>query len=196
MNESLNWDFNKTLNGNLTEKQKKFCAAYLKHLNLSKAVRESGYSLYHGYRLMEQPKIREYIADEKDKMFKNMMVDAYDVLNVYLRIAFADIKDFLEIGHAEDERDPRKSDYVRIKDVSDMDGQIVDEIVTTSYGIRLKLCDRMKALEKLEKYFELLGEDWRKAIAQEKVKLASMGKGDVSFQVITGIEREQVTGNK
>src|SRR5690606_34518495 len=61
--------------------------------------------------------------------------------------------------------------YVELKDSSQVDGTIITEVSQGKDGIKVKLADKMKALEKLEKYFDLLPDKHKRRIEEEKLRL-------------------------
>jgi phage terminase small subunit len=109
-----------------------------------------------------------------------------DVLQVYVKIAFADITDYVTFGKREvqafgksgplfDENDNpimQEISYVDVKDSNLLDGTIVTEAKLGKEGIAIKLADKMKALEKLSLYFDLFPDQFKKKIEREKLKLA------------------------
>ena len=68
-------------------------------------------------------------------------------------IAFADMKDFASVDGG----------MVRVK--SDFDGTLVSEISDTANGIKIKLSDRMKAMQWLSDHMDLATEEQRARIA-------------------------------
>ena len=53
-----------------------------------------------------------------------------------------------------------------------VDGTLIQEVSQGKNGIKIKLHDKMKALEKLEKYFDLLPDKFQRRIEEEKLKIA------------------------
>lgn len=118
-------------------------------------------------------------------MGQQLHLEGLDVLNMYMQIAFADICDYVEFGH-----DGEKN-YLRFKDVGEMDGRLIEEVTVNTAGGKIKLLDRFKALEKLEKFTDLMGVDsWRKYIEEQRIALHKKGDRGV-IQVITGVERDK-----
>ena len=67
-----------------------------------------------------------------------------------MRIAFADITEFVEFGH------DGTSDRVRLRESAGVDGQIIREIRQSGGAVHVKLEDRQRSMAFLEKYFNLL----------------------------------------
>lgn len=179
-------------NEDLTEKQRLFCLYFIKCFNRTQAALKAGYSPsgahVEGCRLLKNPKIKAEIRRLKGMMQEELFVDAMDVLNQYIKIAFSDITDFVTFGQKEvpvmtmfgplyeGEGENRKPvtkviNYVDLKESTQIDGTIIDEVSKSKDGVKIKLADRMKALEKLEKYFDLLPDKFQRQIMEEKLKL-------------------------
>ena len=72
-----------------------------------------------------------------------------------MKIAFSDINDYLEYGNEEVEGEfgPYIKNYVNIKQSFEVDGTLISEISQGKDGIKIKLQDKMKALEWLDKHY-------------------------------------------
>ncbi len=92
---------------------------------------------------------------------------------MYVRIAFSNINDFIDFG-----QDEKGKPFVTFKNSGEIDGQIVEEVSCSASGGKIKLCDKFKAMEKLEKYFDLYG--------------TLQGKDNNIINVITGVTRNEV----
>jgi len=86
----------------LTEKQRLFCLYYIKNFNATMAAIKAGYSKesahVEGSRLIRNVKVAAEIKRLKGRAMQDLYIDALDVLEVYIKIAFADITDFTEFG--------------------------------------------------------------------------------------------------
>ena len=80
-------------------------------------------------------------------------------------IAFADVTDFVTV----------KGETVRMNE--NVDGSLIDEITVTAYGVKVKLADRMKALQGLSDHMDLATDKQRAEIALLKSR-ADAGKDD------------------
>ncbi len=174
----------------LTDKQRLFCIYYLKSFNATQAMIKAGYAAdsahVEGHRLLRKPKVAEYIRDLKQDMANNVFVEAMDVLNVYIKIAFTDITEFLVFGQKEvpvmgmfgpvknEDGTPAMQtvNYVDFKDSSAIDGTLISEIKQGKEGVSIKLADKMKALDKLAEYFDLFPDKFKRQIEEEKQKMA------------------------
>lgn len=167
----------------LTEKQRLFCLYYIKSFNATMAAIKAGYSKdsahVEGCRLLRNAKVKAEIKRLKGNMTEDIFIDAMDVLNKYIEIAFADITDYVSFGNTEivvdkdEEGKPiiRNINYVDLKDSDYIDGTILTEVSQGKDGVKVKLADKMKALEKLELYFDLLPDKFKRRIEEEKLEL-------------------------
>jgi len=117
---------------------------------------------------------------------QDLYIDALDVLEVYIKIAFADITDFTEFGtykeyvYVEGQKMisvngdyiTQDINYVRIKNHDEIDGSVVNEIKQGKDGITIKFHDKLKALEALTKYFDLLPDNHKRKIENANLELS------------------------
>ncbi|CAM3001352.1 terminase small subunit [Hathewaya histolytica] len=175
-------------NSELTDKQRLFCLYYIKTFNQTMAAIKAGYSPERahvtGSELVRNSKVKAYIKELKGKMTEELFIDAMDVLNKYVEIAFSDITDYLTFGQKEvpiigpfgpmkDEEGNELTkvvNYVDFKESSIIDGTIVSEVRQGKEGVSIKFEDRMKALDKLSQYFDLFPDNFKRKIEEEKVK--------------------------
>lgn len=117
-------------------------------------------------------------------MTDDLFLDARDIFRKYAAIALADITDFMNFGKKEvevmgmfgpltdEEGDPimKEVNYVDFKESTVVDGSTITEAKQGKDGVSIKLADKMKALEKLKQYFELLPESVKRRLQQEKMQ--------------------------
>lgn len=114
-----------------------------------------------------------------------------DILDMYERMAFCDISAFCEFGSVEDENGSHG--YIKLKKPEEMDVSVIEEIVISSGGIpRIKLYDKFKALEKLERYYDLLPDKWKRRHEEKKLKLAQKQKDGAILNVLSNVPRPEV----
>ncbi|MGM8212623.1 terminase small subunit [Virgibacillus sp. W0430] len=176
--------------GNLTDKQRLFCIYYIKYFNATKAYQKAYECAYttamvEGHRHLRKPNISAEIDRLKKERLGDKLVSVDDILQKYIDIAFADITDFVDFG--QDERpeldqnlEPMIDDdgnevtysisYVNLKNSDEVDGTIITEVKKGKDGVSVKLADKMKALEMLSKYFDLLSDNDKKRLQEEKLK--------------------------
>lgn len=163
----------------LTDKQELFCLYYIKYFNATKAYQKAygcAYStaMVEGHRHLRNPKIASEIERLKLERQQGIFLDAKDILQKYIDIAFADITDFLEFGREEvldDLGEPFEVNRVKFKESSEVDGTLITEVKQGKDGVSVKLADKMKALEMLTKYYDLLSENDKKRLQEEKIKV-------------------------
>jgi len=196
-------------NEQLTEREKDFCAAFVHAPSASQAAMMTGhYSTYGSARtaaweMMKKPAVVAEIQRLKAIKRAMLLADADDVIEMHMRIAFADMGQFVEWGQEEIEivgpfgpievevEDPQTGEKVkkkltkvvntvRFKEHSAVDGTVIQQVKVGRDGASIKLADRQKSLEFLERYFLLNPMDKHKQeydkkrhqLEQRRVKLA------------------------
>lgn len=179
-------------NGELTDKQWLFCMYYTKYWNATKAyqkVYECDYAtaMVNGSKSLRNTKIRDEIARIKKEIADGIMIESRAVLQKWIDIAFADITDYVSFGRREQQiigmygplvdKKTKKPinetvNYVDLKESTKVDGTIVTEIKQGRDGISVKLADKMKALDFLTKYMDLLDEKELKQLKVERERIA------------------------
>lgn len=174
----------------LTEKQRLFCIYYIKYFNATKAYQKAYESNYitanvNGSRLLVNASIQNEIDRMKEERATELKLDVRDIIQKYIDIAFADITDFVTFGSetlvAKDELGRNIIDdegnnitynvnHVDFKSSDSVDGTIICEVKKGKDGISVKLVDKMKALEMLSKYTDLLNDNQLKQLQIEKAK--------------------------
>ncbi|MCY8813665.1 terminase small subunit [Bacillus atrophaeus] len=175
---------------NLTDKQELFCLYYIKYFNATKAYQKAygcAYStaMVEGHRHLRNPKIATEVERLKAEQQQGIFLDAKDILQKYIDIAFADITDYAVFGKKEiqatgafgpvedDDGNPVmiEINYVDFKESEEVDGTLVTEVKKGKDGVSIKLADKMKALEMLTKYYDLLSENDKKRLQEEKIRM-------------------------
>ncbi|MCJ0932936.1 terminase small subunit [Virgibacillus halodenitrificans] len=170
----------------LTDKQRLFCMYYLKYYNATKAYQKAYEVDYFsamsaGSRLLRNVKVSNEIDMLKEEQANGVKLEVRAVLQKYIDIAFADITDFVEFGTEEVPGGELEEEltgvdqsyianYVRFKVDQEVDGTIITEVKKGKDGVSIKLADKMKALEMLSKYFDLLSDNDKKRLQEEKLK--------------------------
>lgn len=161
-------------NDALTDRRRAFCLHYIRTFNAAASYLKAYGGKYdvakaEGSALLATPCIRDELARLKKIRNRTLMADAQDVVEAYMKIAFADMSDFVEWGRAEipvmsmygplkDEDGnnvTKEINEVRFKESDEVDGTLIAEIKQGKDGASVKLADRMKALTWLSNYFEL-----------------------------------------
>jgi len=175
----------------LTEKQKFFCLYYIRNFNATQAYLKAfgcGYNTaaVEGCRSLMNPNIKAEIDKLKEIKKQSIMIGEDDIVELKMRIAFADITDFMEFGIFDV---PTFSDEGLVKDKdgnlvmhkengmlfkqSDVvDGTLISEIKTSRQGASLKLIDKQKAIDWLADYFGMNPiNKYRKEFDNKKLQL-------------------------
>jgi phage terminase small subunit len=167
-------------NTDLTDKQQLFCIYYIRCFNATKAYQKA-YGVDYataasiGYRLLGNDGVKEEINRLKQNRLNREFLSEPDIFQKYMDIAFADITDFVEFGSGTftdpetDEEVPYS--YVNLKDSKNVDGTLISEVSKGKDGPKIKLADRMKALQWLTDHMDLATEKQRAEIALLKAKV-------------------------
>lgn len=163
MEELLNMSHEDAVEG-LTEKQIKFCEVYVLNYNISIALRKAGYESETSgaaYRIRQKPGCKRYIQWLKARMLHDTLVTGADIINQWIKIAFADMTDFVDVNKF----------GITLKPVREMDGQLVKSIKSGRDGISIELYDKLKALDSLAKYTDDMPKDYKQRIEERKLEL-------------------------
>ncbi|ARO21552.1 terminase (plasmid) [Bacillus tropicus] len=166
----------------LTEKERLFCLYYVKYFNGTQAALKSGYTKESAHvqasRLLRRERVSSYIKELKGELVENVFVEALDVLKEYIKIAFADITNYLNFGQREitiqdDDGNEvtRLVNFVDLYEADMVDGSIITEVKQGRDGISVKLADKMKALDKLAQYFDLVPDTFKEQIEAERHRM-------------------------
>ncbi|WP_311077991.1 terminase small subunit [Paenibacillus polymyxa] len=175
----------------LTPKQRIFTYEYLRDFNATRSAIAAGYSkktAYQiGFALLKKVEIQNIIRQHKESMIDDVGLNAQRVLMEYMKIAFADITDYVEFGQKEEDvlglegepvLDPDTGDtkkyrynFVAFKNSDEIDGTLVSEVKQGKDGVSVKLHDKTKALDVLSKYMDLLPDKHKRMLEDEKLKM-------------------------
>lgn len=130
----------------LTPKQKRFVEEYLIDLNATAAAGRAGYSDPNiGRQLITKDNVAAEIAKRGEDITQKTGITQKRILNELAAIAFADITDFAEVD----------GPTVVIHDTHNIPKEKIGAIAGIeqgNFGIKLKLNDKLKAIELLMKY--------------------------------------------
>ena len=191
----------------LTAQEKTFCLEYLKSHNSRTAALNAGYPAMKGGHLLMKDHIRKALRAYQDRMEKELFVSSIDILKAYIGIAFADITDYVTFGtetipmldgygHEIRDKDGNlktyQRSYVRLKDSKNLDGRFIQEVKSGKDGISIKMYDKLPALDKLAKVFDLYNESEIK----ELQKQLTMAKAEVEKAKAKAITEPNSTEGK
>lgn len=177
-------------NTELNDKQRLFCVIYAKRMNATKAYLKAYTCTYEtamveGCKALRNPKIKEQV-DRLTALELNKEFLSRGIIQKYIDIAFSDITDFMKFGKKDeicydsygkpilDENGMIKTkevSYVELKESNQIDGTLISEISEGNVGIKVKLVDKMKALDFLTKHCNLLSDEEKIQLDIEKRKL-------------------------
>lgn len=170
-------------NTDLTDKQQLFCVYYIRCFNATKAYQKAygcGYTtaVTNGPALLGNTRIKEEILRLKQDRLNREFLSESDIFQKYMDIAFADVTDFMEFGNEDvdvildtGERKTITVSHVNIKNDADVDGTIISEVSKGKDGVKVKLADRMKALQWLSDHMDLATEKQKAEITLLKAKV-------------------------
>ena len=170
-------------NADLTDKQQLFCIYYIRCFNATKAYQRAydvdyATAVVNGPRLLGNARIKDEIFRLKQERLNREFLSESDIFQKYMDIAFADVTDFVEFGNEDvdvildtGERKTITVSHVNIKNDADVDGTIISEVSKGKDGVKVKLADRMKALQWLSDHMDLATEKQKAEIALLKAKV-------------------------
>lgn len=164
----------------LTDKQKLFCIYYVKCFNATKAYQKAYKCKYetaavNGNRLLRNTKIKSEILTLKENKLNRAFISKDDIFQKYLDIAFNDMTDYAEFGVREVEvmddkgkKEKVKVPYLNINNSDQVDGTLISEVGTE----KIKLLDRMKALEWLTTHMDFVNKEQKAKYDKLKAEIA------------------------
>lgn len=200
----------------LNDRQKLFCIYYVKTFNGTQSyIKAYGCSKETAYvnssKLLSQAKIKDEIQKLREAKLNQIALSEADMIEYHMRIAFSDMGDYVSFG---EEEVPVMSMYgpVKVKDTetgenvqlmkkvstvrlneSDMvDTQLIREIKQGKEGISIKLVDKNKSLDWLDKYFLMNPMDRHKIefdkkryeLAKSKIEEDEDDDGEITINII------------
>ncbi len=183
-------------NTELNDKQRLFCIYYIKRFNATKAYQKAyGCSyetaLVNGPRLLGNARIQEEIQDLKEGKLNRIMLSEEDIFQKYMDIAFSDIGDYLSFKKVRKNKwtkneegeyipalnpDTGQQDYfeynvVELNNSKELDTSILQEVSEGKDGVKIKLQDKMKALQWLSDHMGIATEEQKLKIAKLKCEV-------------------------
>jgi len=170
----------------LTPKNRIFVMEYLRDFNATRAAIAAGYSkktAYSiGWELLRKPEIKAAIARHTEEITSGLGLGIQRVIAEYMKIAFADITDFVNFGKDDmplfnKEGNPVLRDdgsqmtqavsYVDFKNDYEIDGTVISEVK-----------QGMKALKELEKYLGYMSEVDQLKVQKLRLEVDKLQNGD------------------
>lgn len=161
-------------NNELTDREQVFCLEYIRCFNATKAHQRAYKSSYNvanaeGYKLLVKPCIKAEIGKLKRHKLNRNLLSENDIFQKFIDIAFADLTDYIEFGkrEVETESGTKVVSYVDLKESTEVDGSVISEVTQGRDGVKIKLHDKMKALQWLADRLDLIT-----AVDQERLRIA------------------------
>lgn len=186
-------------NPELTDKQRLFCLYYSKSFNATQSyLKAYGCSyetaMVEGSNSLRNPKVKEEIMHLKELKLQQIVVGEEDMVEMHMRIAFADIGDYVSFGREEvtvmsmfgpvkdEEGNELKKviNTVKLKESNKVDTQLIKEIKQGKDGVSIKLLDRCKSLDWLDKYFLMNPMDKHKIEYDNKMLKLNIAKAQLN----------------
>ena len=180
-------------NEDLTDKQRLFCVYYSQSFNAARSYQKAydvGYAVarVEGCRTLAKPNVRNEIMRLKEERYSKAFLSEADIFQKYMDIAYSDITDYLTFGKKNVTYFNKKGDeitvmesYVDLNESNEVDGSIISEVSQGKEGIKLKLADKMKALQWLSDHKDM-------ATAEQRARLTYI---KAQTDKLTADEREQ-----
>ena len=164
-------------NDDLTPEQQMFCIYYSRTFNAAQSYQKAYGCSYesaiaNGSRLLTNDKVRAEIERLKEIKRQQIVAGADDIVELQMRIAFADIGNYVSFGQKEVTDIETDETYmvsvVDLKESKNTDTQLIQEVKRGKDGVSVKLADKQKAIDWLSKYFLVHPDDKYKAEFDKK----------------------------
>ena len=158
----------------LNERQRLFCLYFVNNRNATQAyLKAYGCSWAtantEGAQHLANPRIKAEINRLREIKAQSIMLGPDDIVERMMRIAFADMGDFVEWGTVEEpvlingyrtiDADgnylTRTRNFMNFKNSEQIDGGLVCQVSLGKTGMKIKLEDRQKAIEWLARWFDM-----------------------------------------
>ncbi|MDU1053344.1 terminase small subunit [Clostridium baratii] len=201
-------------NTKLTDKQRLFCIYYIKYFNATKAYQkayESSYetAMVNGFNLLRNTKIEKEIEKLKQHKLNQVMLSEEDIFQRYMDIAFSDIGDYLSfkkvrknkwtknkdgedipvINPETGEQDYFEYNVVELNNSKELDTSILQEVSEGKDGVKIKLQDKMKALQWLADHIGIATDKQKAELEVLKAKVNKKDLEPITINFVKASER-------
>lgn len=184
-------------NNDLTPNQKDFVIYYVQSNNVAQSYLKAykckkQYASVYASKLLKEPKIQSAIKKLKKMLMKSYDVDVTSYVDYLLKVANADISDYITFEEEEvpildsegqkvfdpDTGEPltKKVNRMHLTNSDFVDCSVVESIKQGRDGISIQLADKAKAWEKLAKYFGWVGEQKKEETSDSGILDAIKGE--------------------
>ena len=165
----------------LSDWEEVYCLEYLRHFNRTKAYQKAKPGVTYesamvlGSRKFGEIKIQKRLGELKQAQKEDLYINALDIKRAWVNQSFADITDYVDfkkifVAYEKDKKgDPKLDEHgemipiyrneLLLKDSTEIDGSVIQEVKEGRDGITVKLYDKQKAMAELMKYLETTGTD-------------------------------------
>lgn len=168
-------------NDELTPDQQMFCIYYSRTFNAAQSYQKAYGCKYEsamvrGSELLRNVKVRKEIERLKEIKRQQIVTGTEDIVELQMRIAFADIGNYMSFGQKEitdsDTEETFMVSTVDLKESGNTDTQLIQEVKRGKDGVSVKLADKQKAIDWLTRFFEMNPSDrHRKEFDKRKLDL-------------------------
>lgn len=180
-------------NSELNSKEILFCIYYTKYHSKIKAYQKAYKCKYesahaNAWKLWQKKAVRDKVEEMLSQQRQEAKLEAADIFNKFIDIAFADMHDYIKYGQTErvvradgeplyttDENGEHiaiteKHNFVVFSNSDDLDGTIVSEVRQGKDGVSVKLADRITAMKWLGDHLHLATEEQKAHILQMEAR--------------------------
>ena len=189
-------------NNDLTPNQKDFVIYYVQSNNVAQSYLKAykckkQYAPIYASKLLKDPKIQSAVKKLKKMLMKSYDVDVTNYVDYLLKVANADISDYITFEEEEvpildnegqkvfdpDTGEPmtKKVNKMHLTNSDFVDCSVVESIKQGRDGISIQLADKAKAWEKLAKYFGWVGEQKKEETSDSGILDAIKGEIDKTW---------------
>lgn len=195
-------------NDELTSEQQIFCVYYSKTFNAAQSYQKAYGCTYEsalcaGPRLLGNVRVRTEIERLKELKRQQIVTGTEDIVELQMRIAFADIGNYLTFSEKEytdpETQEKKAISAVNLKASVNTDTQLIREVKDGKYGVSIKLEDRQKAINWLTKYFLMHPESkYRVEYEKKRAEANDNSTEDIlkNMQTIADILKNPVANRK
>jgi phage terminase small subunit len=161
------------LNENLTHEQRLFCIYYSKIFNATQSYQKAYGCSYEsamvrGCELLRNVKVKDEIQRLNELKRQQIVAKESDLVELHMRIAFADIGNYISFGREEvpvmtmfgpmedketGEKITKVVNTIKVNESENVDTQLIQEVKQGKDGFSIKLADKQKSMEWLDKFF-------------------------------------------
>ncbi|WP_054198873.1 terminase small subunit [Clostridium baratii] len=201
-------------NTELNDNQRLFCIYYIKYFNATKAYQKAYKCSYetamvNGFNLLRNTKIEKEIEKLKQHKLNQVMLSEEDIFQRYMDIAFSDIGDYLSfkklrknkwtknkdgedipvINPETGEQDYFEYNVVELNNSKELDTSILQEVSEGKDGVKIKLQDKMKALQWLADHIGIATDKQKAELEVLKAKVNKKDLEPITINFVKASER-------